>query len=34
MTKLRGNPWTVLVAASLGFSSLLDKTTPGDVRER
>jgi hypothetical protein len=30
MTKLRGNPWAVLVVVSLGFfMTLLDKTFPG-----
>jgi hypothetical protein len=30
MTKLRGNPWAVLVVVSLGFfMALLDKTFPG-----
>jgi hypothetical protein len=29
MTKLRGNPWAVLVVVSLGFfMTLLDKTFP------
>jgi len=30
MSKLRGNPWAVLVVVSLGFfMTLLDKTTRG-----
>jgi len=30
MTKLRGNPWAVLVVVSLGFfMTLLDNTIPG-----
>jgi len=30
MTKLRGNPWAVLVVVSLGFfMTLLHKTIPG-----
>jgi hypothetical protein len=30
MTKLRGNPWAVLVVVSLGFfMTLLDKIIPG-----